>query len=155
MPDTFATSALRRKRAHIAGEIAQLEKALAKLRRARDTIDATLNLFTPATNPDLIPPIRPYTSNLFFRNGEQMRLCLDALREACKPVRTLGVTAYVMEAKGLPSEDGKLRTAILDQVRKALYRMEKRGLVRRMMTAPETWWELAPDSRVAESPLKP
>ncbi len=70
---TFAISDLRQTRAGIAGEIAQANKALANLRRTLDTIDATLNLFGPATDPELIPPVRPLRRGLFFRRREAGR----------------------------------------------------------------------------------
>ena len=75
MGDTFAILALRRKRAHLAGEIAQAERALAKQRHTLATIDAVINMFEPATDPELIPPIRPVSRRcMFFRHGEMTRL---------------------------------------------------------------------------------
>ncbi|HTC12090.1 MAG TPA: hypothetical protein VK726_25285 [Acetobacteraceae bacterium] len=69
MGKAFALAALRRKRAHLAGEMALPEKSLAKLRRALDTIDATINLFEPATNPELIAPVRPCVRGIYFQLG--------------------------------------------------------------------------------------
>jgi hypothetical protein len=82
MCDTYAILALRRKRAYLAGEIAQAERQLADKHTWVKNLDATIQLFQPTTNPDLIPAIRPTRRGLFFRQGEQMRLCRDALREA-------------------------------------------------------------------------
>lgn len=55
----LVVAGLRRKRARMAGEIAHAERALAKMRRALDTLDATNTLCEPATNPELIPSARP------------------------------------------------------------------------------------------------
>jgi hypothetical protein len=41
-------------------------------------LDATIQIFQPTSNPELIPAIRPTRRGLFFRNGEQMRLFLAA-----------------------------------------------------------------------------
>jgi len=63
--DTYAIIALRRKRAHLAGEIEAAQRALMKQRHALSMLDAVLNIFEPATNPELIPPIRPVKRGLF------------------------------------------------------------------------------------------
>jgi hypothetical protein len=70
-----------------------------------------------------------------------MWLYLEALREAKRPMRTRSVAEDMM-AKGLPPEDGHVREGIADQVRIALTRLDKRGVVRRVIVAPEVWWEL-------------
>ena len=145
MGDTFAILALRRKRAHLAGEIAQAERALAKQRHTLATIDAVINMFEPATNPDLIPPIRPVSRRcMFFRHGEMTRLCVSALREADKPVQARWITEYAIAAKGLES-DRHFREKLTEQFRAALKRLVAKGLVRQIVQWPDTWWELAID----------
>ncbi len=59
MCDTQAILTLRRKRAYLAGEIAQAERQLAEQRKMLATLDGTIQLFAPATNPELIAAIRP------------------------------------------------------------------------------------------------
>jgi hypothetical protein len=142
MPDTFAILALRRKRAHLAGEIEAAERRIAPLRATLVQLDAVIRLFDATSNPELIPAIRPARRGLFFRHGEQMRLCLEALREAGGPLRARSVAEYAMLAKGLPVDDAEVRTVIIEHVRMALIRLERRGLVRKVIVAPEVWWEL-------------
>lgn len=142
MPDTFAILALRRKRARIAGEIDQAERRIDPLRAVLAHLDAVLRLFDATSNPEMIPAIRPTHRGLFFRHGEQMRLCLEALREAKGPMRARSVAEYAMLAKGLPVDDVGVRTTIIEQVRWGLARLERRGLVRKVLVAPETWWEV-------------
>jgi hypothetical protein len=144
MPDTFAILALRRKRARLAGEIEAAECRLVGLRLSLAQIDAVIRIFEPASNPELIAAIRPAGAcGLFFRHGQQTRLALDALRKAGGPMRARSVAEYAMTAKGLPVDAGEVRAKITEQVRTALGRLEKRGMVRRVVVAPETWWELA------------
>jgi len=69
---------LRRKRAWIAGEIDRLEQKAAPLRESLAQVDALLRLFEGG-NPDLIPAIKPAPRYMFFRHGEQQRLCLAAV----------------------------------------------------------------------------
>lgn len=95
------------KRAHIAGEIEQAERRVDPLRTALAHLDAVLRLSDATSNFELIPAIRPTIRGTFFRHGEQMRLCLEALREAKGPMRTRSVTEYAMTAKGLPTDEAQ------------------------------------------------
>lgn len=137
--DTYAIMALRRKRAYLAGEIAQAERHLADKYPALKTLDATIQLFAPATNPELVPAIRPHRRGLFFRKGEQMRLCLSALRETGQPMSARQVAEHATQAKGLPTDN----EPIVGSVPVALGRLEDRGLVVRIISAPDAWWTLA------------
>jgi hypothetical protein len=139
--DTFLIMGLHRKRARLAGEIAATECRFAPVREALAHVDALIRLFEGG-NPEMIPAIRLTPRCLFFRHGEQMRLCLDALREAGKPVRARWVAEYAMLAKGLPTDNGAVRAQVVERVQTALGRMEKRGNVRRVVCEPEVWWEL-------------
>jgi hypothetical protein len=57
-------------------------------------LDATIRLFAPATNRELISAIRPTQRGRFFRQGKQMRLCLTTLREAGGPMSARQVAEY-------------------------------------------------------------
>jgi len=141
--DTFLIMGLHRKRARLAGDIRAAERRLAKQREALAQVDAVIRLFQPQSDPELIPPIRPTPRCLFFRHGEQTRLCVDALREARKPLRARAVAEYAILAKGLPTDDWRVMETVRERIRYALARLEKKGVVRRIVDAPETWWELA------------
>jgi hypothetical protein len=140
---TYALSALRDKRARLAGEIESIERQAAKLRQDVANIDATLRLFHPAADPTHITPIRPKWRGVYFRNGERTRLCLEALRDAGRPLRQGGIAEYVMRAKGMDQADKPLRATIANNVGVSLARLAKNGTVRRVVVEPETWWELA------------
>lgn len=143
MGDTYAITGLRRKRAHIAGEVEAAEQTLARKREELAIIDATIQLFAPDSHPDLIPSIRPTRHGMFFRRGEQHRFCLAALREAGRPLTVRQITVYAMEAKGLPTGNDRIVILLTRQVRMALVRLERKGLVRKIVQAPDAWWELA------------
>jgi len=132
---------LRRKRARIAGEIERLEQKAAPLRESLAQVDALLRLFEGG-DPELIPAIKPAPRCLFFRHGEQQRLCLAALREAQGPQTARWVAEWAMGAKGLLPAPWAVRNVFISNMRTALKRLEKRGLVRRVMREPEGWWEV-------------
>jgi len=143
MGNTYVISGLRDKRARLAGEIAAAEVKLAAKRETLANLDAVIRLFSPQTDPDLIPAIRPVSKRgLFFKRGEAVRLCFDALRETGKPVPTHQVTDWVLAAKGFDEAEGRLRATIWMQIRQSLVRMEQRGQVRKVLVGPECWWEL-------------
>jgi hypothetical protein len=58
-------------------------------------------------------------------------------------MRARSVAEYAMLAKGLLVNDVGVRSTIAEQVRWALMRLEKRGLVRRVIVSLEVWCELA------------
>ena len=97
---TYTVSALRDKRARIAGEIEAAERKIAKDWETLASLDGTLRLFHPEADPNHIMSIRPKWRGVYFRNGERTRLCLEALRDAGGPVKQSGIAEYVMLAKG-------------------------------------------------------
>ena len=143
MAQSHVLSGLHRKRAHLAGEIEAAHRDLSRQRETLATLDAVIRLFEPGGNPELIPAIRPVSrACLFFRHGEQSRLCLSALREAGKPVSCRHVAGYAIAAKGLEPEP-PVRAQITESIRQTLARLAAKGIVRKIIDWPETWWELA------------
>jgi hypothetical protein len=112
-----------------------------KRRHALFMLDAVLNIFEPATNPELIAPIRPVRRGTIFRQGELSRPCRSALREAGKPALTRYIVDYVMWAKGLDPER-QVRGHLTLGVRNALHGLDKRGSVCGIVEWPEVWREL-------------
>jgi hypothetical protein len=143
MRDTFVISGLRKKRARIAGEIEAYERRIAPLRETLAQLDAALLIFQPGADPELIRSIMPMRRCLQFRHGEQRRLCLAALRKG--PATARQVCEHAMRAKGMDVDDAPLRRAITEQVRVALARLAVRGVARKVIDAPEVWWEVVQD----------
>ncbi len=142
MADTYAIIALRRKRAHLAGEIEAAQRKIERQRETLATLDAVIKMFQPDTNPEMIAAIRPCSARcLYFRRGEQMALSMAALREAGKPASTRYIADYAIAAKGL-NPDKRVRDTITENIRQALGRLAKRGLARKIVVWPDTWWEL-------------
>jgi len=69
-------------------------------------------------------------------------LCASALREAGKPVATRYVADYAMGAKELDVE-AAVAKKVTEHVRAALMRLAAKGVVRKIVTWPDVWWELA------------
>src|SRR5271155_4881554 len=101
MSETHVVSALRKKRAEVAGHVHDLEKKVKTWRAKLAHIDETIRLFSPETDPETIPAKRAYRRARYFSRGEFARLCLDALRKADRPLSTAEILASVIKAKGL------------------------------------------------------
>jgi hypothetical protein len=102
MSETHVVSALRKKRAEVAGHVHDLEKKVKTWRARLAHIDETIKIFSPDADPEAIPAKRTYRRARYFSRGEFARLCLDALRKAERPLTTAEIVASTLEAKGLP-----------------------------------------------------
>jgi hypothetical protein len=103
-------------------------------------LDTVIGVFTPDCDPDMTPPIRRGSHGLFFGYRELARLCMAHLQEAKGPVRLDEIVDRAIAVKGF-EVDARLRQQISRIARATLMRMVKRGMVRRIIEAPDTWWE--------------
>jgi hypothetical protein len=144
MTNSHVVSALRLKRAEISGHIHDLEKRIARQRANLGNLDATIRLFSPGTNPDAIPPKRPYRRTRYFAHNELSRLTQDVLRTASRPLTSAEIAGAVMRAKGMPSDDAAFKEIVADRVVTVLRRLAKRAEVVKSGTSRNAQWALAP-----------
>jgi hypothetical protein len=137
MAETQVVSALRNKRAELAGMLRQLEQQLAQQRANLAHVDATMRLFDPDIRPKDIRPKQPRTRNAWFRQGECLRLIYDELREATQPVTTRELAERIMRLKAIPTADNDRRDRIqktllasLNRAKETIARVETAGVVR-------------------------
>ena len=100
MADPHVISALREKRAIVAGLVEKLERKLEQHRADLTHIDGVLRLFQPDRDPGEIKPKRTYRRTRYFARNELARLCMDALRDAPGLITTDEIAAQVIAAKG-------------------------------------------------------
>jgi hypothetical protein len=145
MANTHIVSALREKRAIVAGLIEKLERKLKQHRADLTHIDGALRLFEPDRDPDEIKPKRTYARRTrYFAHSELSRLVLEALRDAeGKPQATDEIAAQGITAKGFDPADSVLRTAIRDQALTTLRALRKRGTVEQIGLGCGVRWKLA------------
>jgi hypothetical protein len=144
MAEAHVVPALCLKRAEISGHIHDLEKKITRHRLALASIDATIRLFSPGTNPDAIPPKRPYRRTRYFASNELSRLVMGALRLASGPIAAADIAAAVMGAKGAAQDDEALKAVIAERVLVILRRLAKRGEAVKTGTSRDARWSLAP-----------
>src|SRR6266851_5107623 len=101
MADPHVISALREKRAKVAGCIARLERQLDQQRANLTHIDGVLRLFEPDRDPEAIKPKRTYAKRTrYFARNELARLCMDVLRDAPGLITIDEIAARMITAKG-------------------------------------------------------
>ena len=137
MAEAHVVSALRNKRAELAGMVGQLEQQLTRQRTNLAHLDATMRLFDPEIRPQEIRPKQQRARSAWFRQGECLRLIYDGLRNAPGPLTTRDLTEQIMRAKAIPAGDGRRRELIqktvlgsLNRAKETIARVEAAGVVR-------------------------
>jgi hypothetical protein len=136
MADPHVIGALRNKRAELAGTLRQLEQQLAWHRANLAHLDATMRLFDPKIRPKDIHPGRVQERNVWFRQGECLRLIYDELREATQPMTTRELAERIMRAKAISAADDHQRELLqktllgsLNRAKETIERVETAGVV--------------------------
>jgi hypothetical protein len=145
MADPHVISALREKRALVAGLIEKLERKLEQHRADLTHIDGVLRLFQPEHDPASIKPKRTYARRTrYFARNELSRLCMDALRAADGALMTTDELAgRVIAEKGFDAGDAALRKAISEQVLALLRSLRKKETVEQIGLGRGVRWNLA------------
>src|SRR5260370_36348912 len=106
MADPHVISALREKRALVAGLIEKLERKLEQHRADLTHIDGVLRLFQPDRDPEAIKPKRAYAKRTrYFARNELARLCIDVPRDARRLISTHAIAAQVITSNDFKAAD--------------------------------------------------
>jgi hypothetical protein len=131
------------KRAELAGVIVDLQRQIDQHRADLAHIDGVLRILASDIDPEAIKPKRPYRRSMYFEGRELSRLILAALRTAAEPLSVDALAERAMTEKGFDLTDAILRTAIRGQVKSALRRLRRGGMVENIGTRRATKWKLA------------
>jgi len=141
MSEPHVVSALRAKRAEVSSYIKDLERKIANQRANLAHIDATIKIFSPATDPDAIQPKRTYRRSRYFAKGEISRAIFAALRKANgQPIKASIIVDGLVAAKGFQSDDAALIEAMTERVLVVLRRLAKQGAVTKSGTTQDAQW---------------
>jgi hypothetical protein len=128
MSTTHVVSALRDKRAELAGDVLAAQKRLEKLRDDLDAVDRTLRIFDPSQSPESIRPIVKRKSDKLFAYGECTRAIMNALRVATEPLAAEQIAERVALDCRLKTESPDVAATLLRRVNAAMVKMRARGL---------------------------
>jgi hypothetical protein len=136
MVELHVMSALRNKRAEMAGTVVQLEQQLVRQRADLSHLDATMRLFDPDIRPNEIRPRQRRARSTWFRHGECLRLIYDELRDAPQPMTTRALGERIMRVRAIPAADDRSRDLVqktllgsLDRAKQTIARIETAGVV--------------------------
>jgi hypothetical protein len=140
--DRYALSALTKRRATLAAEIANLKAQLQHRKQMLLHVDATLKLLDPSIDPAAIRNKRLPKRVKLFRQGELGRLILGTIRKADRPVATAEIVTAILAAGG---HGEGARVTVGPRVRGNLAYLERRGKVAKSGVGRMTRWVLAKD----------
>src|SRR5271168_1048596 len=129
MAEPHVISALRKKRAELAGEVVTAQLRLGKLRDDLDAVDRTLRVFDPRQHPEKIRPVVKRKGDRMFGYGECTRAILNALRDAPEAMSVDQVAERVALDCRIATEAPDVAATLLARVRAALAKLGKRGVV--------------------------
>ena len=129
MAEPHVITALRKKRAELAGEVVAARRRLEKLRDDLDAIDRTLRVFDPTQHPESIRPVVKRKGARMFGHGECTRAVLNVLRDAPEAMTVDQVAERVALDCAVKTEEPGVAEGLAARVRSALERMRQRGVV--------------------------
>jgi hypothetical protein len=142
MGDSFVVAGLRRKRAQIAGYIAEHERKAVEWRQALAKLDATLKLFDPDIDPTAIPAIHTPRRTPYYDGYQLTRIIWDTLRKAeGEPVSTDYIFAAAVVGGALPDQP-HVRVAVRHRIINTLNQRDKRGEIIRLGMGRSARWKL-------------
>src|SRR5277367_758749 len=129
MAEPHVISALRKKRAELAGEVVTAQLRLGKLRYDLDAVDRTLRVFDPRQHPEKIRPVVKRKSDKLFAYGECTRAILNVLRDATEGMSADQVAERVALDCRIATEAPGVAEKLAWRVKAALGRLGRRGIV--------------------------
>jgi hypothetical protein len=129
LSDTFAISALVRKRAELAGLIEHRRVELDVMVANLGHLDATVRLFDLEIRLDAIRPKAPRPAADPDRPEITTRMVLDALRRAGEPPSAREIAARLLDGMGCDAADAKLVRGAAESIGKALRRQRANDAV--------------------------
>ena len=140
-PNTIA--GLLDKRREIAGEVQYTETRLRQLIIDLDNLDATIRLFDPDIELEIIKP-KPFPPRNAAVQGELTRLVLDTLRQAEGPLTSHYLAQHVMAARGMNTADTRLVKLMRKRVGACLRANRAKGRLRAQQGPKQhLMWEIA------------
>ena len=115
MVDRYAITALKAKRAELAGELDELERERQAIKLKLVHIDQSLKLLGFNGNPAEIPSRRSYHRE--FKRGELQRLAIDIINSSSVPPNNSEIAAEIIRRNGWDVNDGDLLSSMTGKVK--------------------------------------
>jgi len=128
MAETHVITALNRKYAELKGHLDRHSNEARKLRKSMAHVEATIRLFRDDYDVSGIAPIMPNKAIRWRSNGYGIRLAIQTMKEADRPLTTHELAVATMERAGIAYD---LQTArnVACSLRQSLKRRVGKGVV--------------------------
>ncbi len=130
MAEKLVISALKKKRAELAGQIDHITKQLEVLRADLVHIDGALHAFG-YDDPDLIKAKDLARAARLFQRGDLSRYILDSLRVAPKGLTQAQMCTAIFQQKGWDESDKALEKRVKTRLNSALSKLMERNRIQR------------------------
>jgi hypothetical protein len=125
-----------RQRARLLGEIEKLEtqrdsvdQQIAELQRRVAAFDEVLKAQEVDIDPNTFEPVKPTPRRAYFKHGELLGLCFDALRTHGRPLSTVDILDYAVRRAEIVWRADDDRYEVRRSIKNALGVQAKKGLV--------------------------
>ena len=135
----YALSALKDKRATLAGEIVKFKRQIRAREKALTHLDQTIKLLNPNFDVADIKPKKAYARTRLFRQGELSRLTLDVLRRAKGSLSSADIVTAVMAGIEAPEN---ARPTMIPRVRSNLAYLQRSEKIVKLGSGPSARWQL-------------
>jgi hypothetical protein len=137
MADPHVISALRQKRAELSGDLIAAEKRIVELRADIDSLDRTIRVFDPTSEPHAIRPILRRKKPTPIPRGQCSRAILDMLRLSEVPMTAREIAAQLAARYQVDASNMDAINALVAKVRNTLAR--QKGLASEMRSDAKAW----------------
>lgn len=117
-----------RRRSEMAGEVEMLRDKLSATLAGLEHLDATIRLFKPDLEPDMIPDRMQPPPQAAFR-GEIQRFILHTLRTAGSPMTTIQIAHAILASRNLTTDDRIITKLVERRTGCSLGRLRRKGFV--------------------------
>lgn len=101
MTETHAISALSDKYAELSGKLKACDREAIALKTAMSHLQEAMKILDPSYDTKAIAPRRQYRRNPHFKKGNYLRVTLDILREADRPLSSRELAGLALQRQGV------------------------------------------------------
>jgi hypothetical protein len=138
MAESHVVSALRTKRAELAGELIVAEKRIAQLRADLASIDGAIRVFDPSIAAAQIRPVIKRKTAPLLPQGQGTRIILDTLRRAGEPLSPRQIAERIVSERSLDIGTAAMER-LTQRIRNVLARREGHGVACETVGTGKVW----------------
>lgn len=149
MGEPHVLSALKEKRAELAGELIATENLVTKLKADLVGIDRAIKVFDPKSRPHMIKPVMRRGASE-FPHGELSRLILNALRCSPNPMTLREIAEKIGAERNMDVSEFQIINGLMVKIRARLFAQYKAGTLAKEPRGSAMEWRVADSASPAD-----